>query len=47
MIPNKENKDCRYLVVKRQSAFLKEITSKHHGDFIVSEKKRQKRKKNL
>ena len=31
MIPNGEG--CHYLAVKKLSALLSEITSKHHGDF--------------
>ena len=31
MIPNEE--EWHYLAVKKLSALLREITSKHHGDF--------------
>ena len=33
MISNKENEGWHYLEVKRLSALLHEITSKHDGDF--------------
>ena len=33
MIPNKEKEECHYLAVKKLSALLYVITSKHKGDF--------------
>ena len=33
IIPNEEEEGWHYLVVKKFLAFLKRITSKHHGDF--------------
>ena len=48
MTPNKENKGCHYLAVKRLSKLLKEITSKHHGDFYRFRKETiEQKKKNL
>ena len=35
MIPN--GKEIYYLAVKKLSALLREITSKHQGDFLLSE----------
>ena len=51
MIPNGEG--CHYLAVKNLSALLREITSKHHGDFyccnclhfFVTKNKRESHKK--
>ena len=33
MISNEENEGWHYLAVKKLSALLRGITSKHHGDF--------------
>ena len=33
MIPNEEKEGWHYLAVKKLSALLRVITSKHHGDF--------------
>ena len=33
MIPNKEKEGCHYLAVKKIFTLLREITSKHNGDF--------------
>ena len=33
MIPNEDKEGWHYLALKRLSTLLREITSKHHGDF--------------
>ena len=33
MISNDDKQRCHYLAVKKKSALLRGITSKHHGDF--------------
>ena len=33
MIPNEEKEGWYYLIVKKLSALIREITSKHKGDF--------------
>ena len=53
MVPNEEGR--HYLEVKKLSALLREVTSKHHGDFsylnflhsFATENKRESHKKNV
>ena len=53
MIPNEEG--CHYLAVKKLSALLREVTSKHPDDFYClnclhsfgTEKKRESHKKSM
>ena len=35
-IPNDEKESCNYLAVKKLTALLRRITSKHHGHFYCS-----------